>query len=133
MPASGVRDGALFRDGPGSGGIARGSRAAGMAGVSHLRGEGVCVFPGGTLGARVSLRAATEIEPAAGCVESWTSQPQATASTTKRNPVHNLLWELMTVVGLRSARRMKADTIGRDGTIMALRRVESTERLMKIW
>ena len=81
----------VLRDGPGSGGIGRGSRAVGMAGGSHLRAEDVFAFPGGTLGATLSLRAPTEIEPTAGCVESWPSQPLATASTTKRNPVHNLL------------------------------------------
>ena len=56
-----------------------------MAGGSHLpRAGDVFVLPGGTLGATLSLRAPTEIEPAAGCVESWPSQPPATASTTKR-------------------------------------------------
>jgi hypothetical protein len=103
-----------------------------MVGVSHLRDEDVFAVPGGTLGAKLSLRAPTEIEPAAGCVGSWPSQPLATPRTRKRNPVHNLISELTTVVGLRSARRIKADTIGRDGRIMAVDRVESTERLMKI-
>ena len=81
----------VLGDGPGSGGIGGGSRAVGMAGGSHLRAGDVFAFPGGTLGATLSLRAPTEIEPAAGCVESWPSQPPATASTTKRNPVHSLL------------------------------------------
>ena len=109
------------------------NRLVGMAGGSHLRDEDAFAVPGGTVGARLSLRAPTEIEPAAGCVESWPSQPPAAASARKRNLVHNLVCELITVVGLRFARRTKADAIGRDGTIMAVHRVESTERLMKNW
>ena len=45
----------------------------------------------GDVRATLSLRARTEIEPAAGCVESWPSQPLATASARRRNPFHNFL------------------------------------------
>ena len=103
-----------------------------MAGGSHLRAGDVFAFPGGTLGATLSLRAPTEIEPTAGCVESWPSQPLAAASTTTRKHVHSLIWELITVVGLHG-RRMKADVIGHDGPIMAMHREESRERHTKIW
>jgi hypothetical protein len=104
-----------------------------MASGSHLRAGEFLPFAGGTFGATLSLRALTEIEPTAGCVESWPSQPLATATMTKTHPVHNFICELTTIVRLRFARRMKANAIGHRGTIIARHRVESTERLTKIW
>ena len=120
-------------DGPGNGDIGRESKAVGMVGGFHLRAGDVFAVPGGTFGATLSLRAPAEIEPTAGCVLSWPSQPLATASMTKRSPVRNLICALITIVGLRLARRMKADAIGRRGGIIPRHRVESTERLAKIW
>jgi hypothetical protein len=103
-----------------------------MAGGFHLWAGDVFAFSGETFGATPSLRAPTEIEPAAGCVGSWPSQPLATASTTKRNSDHNLMRVLMRIAGLRFVCGVKVDTIGRDGRIMAAHRVESTARITKI-
>ena len=76
-----------------------------MAGGCHLRAGDVFAFPGGTLVAHVVF-AGADRDRAHGGLGSILAVATAGHGEhdDQRNPVHNLLWELITVVGLRFAR-----------------------------